>query len=547
MSKILLSDGNYVNTLGIIRDLSKAGHKVDCIGNSFCLASFSRYLNKVSYKQSDFTDDNIEKFISFLEKSNYDFFVPVGAKSIYLSSKYKNSIIKYTMLYVAEIEKIQLCLDKRKLLDHAGQIDFNIPLSWNFNSLKEFSEKVYKIQFPVITKSIGELSKKEVLYHNNKFDLTNYLKENIENIDDILIQERIVGIGYGFFAIYKNGEIVNYFMHRRIRESPRSGGSSTCAESVFDEELYKLGKTLLDSLNWHGVAMVEFKKCIKTGKFYLMEINPKFWGSHDLAISCGKNFANEILKLNSNNKFYNKESYKIGVKYQWPFEDFRACKYRDFEFLILLKDLLNPKILSNIWFSDLGPTSNQILFVMFYKFIYIFGLKKYLSRIRNIGFRNSFIRILTEFTGIPIPRYSFIDKHLSVGMQHSWVGKVILKLYGHNSILNLRSEFDDQIYSLELTNYKHIRITEYKSPSLMQLEEGADYIYRVINQGSKIYIHCREGISRAPLFACAYLVKYLNFTTDESIEYIKRKRPFINILEGQLLVLNEFYSYIANN
>ena len=65
-------------------------------------------------------------------------------------------------------------------------------------------------------------------------------------------------------------------MHKRLREFPVNGGSSTCAISIFDNDLLKEGTRILDDLNWNGVAMVEFKKCSKTNKFYLIEINPKY-------------------------------------------------------------------------------------------------------------------------------------------------------------------------------------------------------------------------------------------------------------------------------
>jgi len=60
-----------------------------------------------------------------------------------------------------------------------------------------------------------------------------------------------------------------------------TGGPSTVAESIYDEELKRQGLLLLEALNWHGVAMVEFKKDSRDNEFKLMEINPKFWGSLD--------------------------------------------------------------------------------------------------------------------------------------------------------------------------------------------------------------------------------------------------------------------------
>ena len=68
-------------------------------------------------------------------------------------------------------------------------------------------------------------------------------------------------------------------MHQRIREYPITGGSSTCAKSVYCDELKRIGLKILKELHWHGVAMVEFKKRTCNGTYVLMESNPNFSGS----------------------------------------------------------------------------------------------------------------------------------------------------------------------------------------------------------------------------------------------------------------------------
>ena len=89
MLKILVSDGRYSHTLGIIRSLNKLGHKVDCIGHPLCLSSFSNSTNECSYRQSLFNEQNIPRFLEFLEKSKYDFLIPIGAKSVDLVNKFR--------------------------------------------------------------------------------------------------------------------------------------------------------------------------------------------------------------------------------------------------------------------------------------------------------------------------------------------------------------------------------------------------------------------------------------------------------------------------
>src|SRR5208283_2488478 len=123
-----------------------------------------------------------------------------------------------------------------------------------------------------------------------------------DNDESFVIQEFIQGEAYGFFALYRRGRIVASFMHKRIREVPPTGGPSSAAESVYDQRLLSLGTRILDHLSWHGLAMVEFKKDSRTHDFRLLEINPKFWGSLDLAIEAGIDFphlATQMVTMNN--------------------------------------------------------------------------------------------------------------------------------------------------------------------------------------------------------------------------------------------------------
>jgi predicted ATP-grasp superfamily ATP-dependent carboligase len=132
-----------------------------------------------------------------------------------------------------------------------------------------------------------------------------------------VIQEYITGEGYGFFALYNQGKARAIFMHRRIREYPVTGGPSAVAESVYDPALRDAGLALLDSLKWHGVAMVEFKKDATTGRFVLMEINPKFWGSLGLSIEAGVDFPTLTCRMALDGDIEPVFEYKTGVKYRW--------------------------------------------------------------------------------------------------------------------------------------------------------------------------------------------------------------------------------------
>jgi len=70
---------------------------------------------------------------------------------------------------------------------------------------------------------------------------------------------------------------------------------------------------MLDALRWHGVAMVEFKRDEVTDRFWLLEINGRFWGSLPLALSAGIDFPYYLYQLASGTTPHPPSSYAEGV------------------------------------------------------------------------------------------------------------------------------------------------------------------------------------------------------------------------------------------
>ena len=86
----------------------------------------------------------------------------------------------------------------------------------------------------------------------------------------------------------------------------------------------------------------------------------------------------------------------------------------------------------------------------------------------------------------------------------------------------------------------HIPIIEFTSPKFEELDKGADFIDSALSKNKKIYIHCREGISRAPCFIVAYLIKHKKNNLEEAIVKVRETRCFIKILGNQKKALRLF-------
>ena len=109
----------------------------------------------------------------------------------------------------------------------------------------------------------------------------------------LLLQERIPrgGVAYGVSLLFdRAGRERAAFAHRRLREYPVSGGPSTQRVSAELGELHSYSQRLLSSMDWAGVAMVEWKVHPQGDRPMLLEINPRFWGSLALAVRAGVDF-----------------------------------------------------------------------------------------------------------------------------------------------------------------------------------------------------------------------------------------------------------------
>jgi predicted ATP-grasp superfamily ATP-dependent carboligase len=138
----------------------------------------------------------------------------------------------------------------------------------------------------------------------------------------LLVQERVVGPGLGVFLLAWEGRTLAAFAHRRIREKPPTGGVSVYRESVAVEpDLRGYSERLLEHFRWRGAAMVEFKRDMRTGTAYLMEINGRLWGSLQLAIDAGVDFPAFLVEAALGRPRDEVGAFREGIRCRWLWGD----------------------------------------------------------------------------------------------------------------------------------------------------------------------------------------------------------------------------------
>ncbi|MBK9413389.1 MAG: carboxylate--amine ligase [Bacteroidetes bacterium] len=369
--KILILDAQNQNTLAIVRHLGEKGYFVNVAGSkSASLSFYSKYVVKKIILPDPKKNGKkyIDALIKELSENKYDVLMPVGFKSYQLCAESQNEIRKYTHLVVTSYSNIELASDKVLTYQLARSLNVPCPVTYQIEAANNFKDK--EIIFPVVIKAPFESGKNIVEYAynpNQAVEIFSKMKSSLNGVSPI-VQKYVSGDGYGFFAYYKDGKCIKYFMHHRIREYPVTGGASVCAESFSDDKLKETGMLLLDHLKWNGVAMVEFKKDNTDGKYYLMEINPKFWGSLELALCSGVDFPEYIIMEQRGEVIPAINLYKEKVVFQWILngELFHFLE-RPSSFLRIIKTMLISK--KDFRWSDIKPNLFQFvnIFVHYYK------------------------------------------------------------------------------------------------------------------------------------------------------------------------------------
>ena len=154
-------------------------------------------------------------------------------------------------------------------------------------------------------------------------------------------------------------------------------------------------------------------------------------------------------------------------------------------------------------------------------------------------------KVLRLKDGVSPVNTTRVIEGLFVGGQHYKRGVDRMKQMGIGATLNLREESDDVQRGVAFPRHIHLPAPDDGAPDVNQLHEGILFIRRAIQDGQGVYIHCAQGVGRAPTMAAAYLVSE-GHSAESAMELIRRTRPFITPTPTQLTRLEEWEKFLKS-
>lgn len=299
----------------------------------------SRYSKGHFLYPSPFNPDNdkfIDCIIDNIIGSKADVLIPVSEET-FLISKFKDRISKHVCLVVPDYEQILLAHNKDKWESVARDLRTNVPETYNPNEMREHPSLINELPFPLYIKPKQGGGGWGMSQVNSPNELDIFLSQDTyckRSWDRFYLQRKIEGETHCVAMLFNKGEIRAKVAYKQLREYPLKNGQATLRISIDSPRSESDLQRFLEHISWHGICQADFVVDKDSGSPYLIDLNPRFWGSLVQGIASGVDFPYLYYKIALEGDVTPVNGFKTGVMTRWIGGDLRA-------FFPLLKDSHN--------------------------------------------------------------------------------------------------------------------------------------------------------------------------------------------------------------
>jgi D-aspartate ligase len=295
----LIVGGAHVS-IGIARSLGRRGIPVWLLANH-PIPTYSRYVQRSFPWPGADHKDGVASIIDVAKQ--YDLkdwvLISTGDQDMRMIAQNHALLSSYFRVATADWDTVQWMYDKRLTYRRAGSLGISCPQDFrprDLNEVQQLSCRFPVILKPAYRKGVDEFTQAKAWKADNRDMLLSLYQRAAALVgsDAIIIQEWIPGAGESQFScagLWQHGEPIASIVARRTRQHPIDfGRSSTFVEAIEQSQVEQLACKFLKSLNYTGVAEVEFKHDRRDGQYKLLDVNGRFWTWNGLGSLAGVDF-----------------------------------------------------------------------------------------------------------------------------------------------------------------------------------------------------------------------------------------------------------------
>ena len=319
--RVLVLGKDDRSVLAILRSLGRRGHRVELAWHDpDSIVPRSRYCHAThALPHPDAEPEGwLAPIEALLARERFDLVVPADDPSTLALAARRAELAAHALLALPNELALEIAFDKLRTWELARALALPVPRQLAGVDASGLEAAARELGWPVVLKPRSAWrfgSKKwehavKKAYHAHELRA---LWRGLRGLDEVLLQENVPGRGVGVEVLAWEGEVLLAFQHERLHEPPRGGGSTYRRSVALDPELRSATEALCARLELSGVAMVEFRRDAPSGRWWLIEINARFWGSLPLALRAGADFPRALHELHVEGKRRFAPGYRTGL------------------------------------------------------------------------------------------------------------------------------------------------------------------------------------------------------------------------------------------
>ena len=299
--------GGAHGALAIARSLGRRGIDVTLL-TDHRLAGFSRYVRRQFAWDGPGHDSALDDLLALAERKNLAGAVVFagGDAEVRFIAQNHARLAQIFRLTTPAWDVVQPMFDKRLMYAHAAAIGVAAPLGYAPRDRRDLDDM--PCRFPLVLKPTERTSENaftlaKAWRADDRATLIARYDEAVALVgaDAVVLQELIPGGGeaqFSYAAVCCGGTPVAELTARRQRQYPvEFGYTSTFVETIDCPQVAEAGRRFLTSLDYTGIAEVEFKHDARDGQYKILDVNARIWSWAALGPAAGVDFPHVLWRL----------------------------------------------------------------------------------------------------------------------------------------------------------------------------------------------------------------------------------------------------------
>lgn len=280
--------------LGAVRSLGRKGLAVHGAGSGCDTAAHASRYMAARHTVPVYRGDGAEWLAcvqSLVRQHGFSLLVPTSDASLAQLAAHRHDLLP-ARCAVPSDRAVALFTDKWETREAALALGIPVAEGMLIEADCSADEIIAQLGLPLVLKTRRSYSRGAAVQKSavSLVERADELEARLSSLPGLLAERFVPGFCRGVSVLAHEGEVLQAFQHRRLRQEHVTGPSSSRISEPLDARLLDAVRKLVAHVGYTGIAMFEFRCREGSDAFALLEVNPRIWGSIQLAMDAGADF-----------------------------------------------------------------------------------------------------------------------------------------------------------------------------------------------------------------------------------------------------------------